>query len=244
MNKVALITGAGTGIGKATAIRLANDGFSVAVCFSRSEQAAQDTVNDIVVNGGVAKAFQVSIESEGSVKRLFNNVLSHFERIDVLINNAGIGHYGKIKDITMDEFDWLFNVNARGTFMMCREAANCIHDGGSIINISTGATTANMSGQSLYTASKLAMEGFTKVLARELGSKQVSVNIVSPGMTDTPLLDGGDREALKAHGARAAAMQRCGQPDDIAAAIAGFVSLDCAWVTGQNLRVDGGSVII
>lgn len=244
MNKVALISGAGTGIGKATAIRLAEDGYSVAVCYSSSEQGGQQTVNTIESQGGVAKLYQVSIESESSVRALFKNIIRDFKRIDAVINNAGIGHYGKVKDIIMDDFDRLFNVNTRGTFMMCREAANCIHDGGSIINISTGATTSNMPGQGLYTASKLALEGFSKVLAKELGGRQVSVNIVSPGMTDTPLLDGGDREALKVYGARSAAMKRCGEPEDIASAIASIVSSDCAWITGQNLRVDGGSVII
>ena len=127
---------------------------------------------------------------------------------------------------------------------MCREAANCIQHEGCIINISTGATTSNTPGQCLYTASKLAMEGFTKVLAKELGAKKVSVNIVSPGMTDTALLKGGDAEALKKYGAQTAAMKRCGQPEDIASAIAAFVSSDCGWITGQNLRVDGGSVIV
>ena len=244
MNKVALVTGAGTGIGKATAIRLAKDGYDIAVCYSRSKEGADATVKEISKFGNKVNIYQVSIENEDSVKALFENVITDFSRIDVVINNAGIGHYGKVKNITMEEYDFVFNVNTRGTFMMCREAANIIQNSGSIINISTGATTSNMEGQCLYTASKLAMEGFTKVLAKELGKKQVSVNIVSPGMTDTPLLEGGDAETLKKYGAQAAAMKRCGEPDDIASAISSFVSSNCAWITGQNLHVDGGSVII
>jgi 3-oxoacyl-[acyl-carrier protein] reductase len=245
MNKVAIVTGAGTGIGKATALRLAKDGYKVAVCFSKSKDGAEKTVTEILKNNGTAKPYQVNIESEESVKDLYSSVLNEFSRIDIVINNAGIGHYGKIHNIAMGEYDHIFNINARGTFLMCREAAKNIHDNGRIINISTGATTSNMEGQSLYTASKLAREGFTKVLAKELGKRRISVNIVSPGMTDTPLLEGGgDAEALKQRGAKIAAMNRCGEPDDIANAIAAFVSSDCSWITGQNLHVDGGSVII
>ncbi|CAA0085331.1 3-oxoacyl-[acyl-carrier-protein] reductase [BD1-7 clade bacterium] len=244
MNKVAAVTGAGTGIGRATALRLAKDGFSVAVCYSKSREGADQTVSMITEIGGSAKAFQVSIENEESVCSLFRSLIENYGRIDVLINNAGIGHFGKLKDVTMEEFDYVFGVNTRGTFMMCREAAKVIETGGSIVNISTGATTSNMPGQCLYTASKLAMEGFTKVLAKELGKQQVKVNIVSPGMTDTPLLEGGDAESLKQYGAQVAALRRCGEPEDIASAISALVSSDCAWITGQNLHVDGGSVIL
>ena len=245
MNKVAIITGAGTGIGQATAIRLAKEGYQVAVGYSSSKTGAEQTLAQISADGGIAKAFAVDISCEDSVQSLFASVLSEFKRVDLLINNAGIGHGGKLKDISMADYDALFAVNSRGTFMMCREAARCIEAGGSIINISTSMTIDCMVGQALYTASKLAMEGYSKVLAKELGKKQISVNIVSPGMTDTPLLEGGgDAEGLKKLGAKSAAMGRCGEPEDIAAAIAAFVSPDCRWITGQNLRVNGGSSII
>lgn len=243
MKKVAVITGAGTGIGKAVAIRLAKDGYKIAICYATSQQGANDVLQEIVSGGGEAELFQVLIQDEQSVKQLFKNIYAAFKRIDVLINNAGVGHYGEIKDVSMEDFDRIFGVNTRGTFMMCREAVPLISDKGKIINISSGITTSNPAGQSLYVASKIAMEGFTKVLAKELGARGINVNTVSPGMTDTPLL-GEYADQLKAYGAKTAALQRCGQPDDLAAFISVLVSEDAAWVTGQTLHVDGGSVII
>lgn len=241
--RVAIITGGGTGIGAATCMRLAQT-HAVVVVYSNSVAGAEEVASRIAAAGGTAVAERADISVEQDVIGLFKRVLDRFGRVDVVINNAGIGHLKPMKDIVMEEYDRLFNINARGTFMMCREAAKCIEDNGRIINISTGATTANSYGQSLYTASKIAVEGFTKVLARELGARGVAVNVVSPGMTDTPMLEGGDAEALRRYGAQAAAMRRCGAAEDIADAIAALVSTDGRWITGQNIGVNGGMTII
>jgi len=147
-------------------------------------------------------------------------------------------------DIPMSHYDYTFNTNARGTFMMCREAARQIEDHGRIVNISTGATVANPRGMALYVGSKMAVEGFTKVLARELAPRGITVNAVSPGMTDTPMLLGGDADALRKYGAASAAMRRLGTPEDIADAVAALVSNDGRWITGQVLHVDGGTIIV
>ncbi len=242
--KVAIVTGGGTGIGSAICKRLAKDGFTVIVAYSRSAAGAEKVVEKITAGGGIAVIAKADITLEGDIIKLYKLALDSFGRVDVVINNAGIGHMKTFSEITMDEYDHLFNTNARGTFMMCREAAKHIEDGGRIINISTGATTSNSEGMVLYVSSKLAIEGYTKILAKELGPRQISVNTVSPGMVDTPMLEGGDAETLRQWGAQAAAMKRCGESEDIADAIGSLVSSDGRWITGQNISVSGGSAII
>lgn len=242
--RVAVVTGGGTGIGRAICLRLARDGLAVAVGFSRSVDGARETVAAVEQEGGVAFHHRVDVTNEDDVVGFFAATKARYGRIDVVVNNAGIGHMKAFADIPMSHYDYTFNTNARGTFMMCREAARCIEDHGRIINLSTGATVANPAGMALYVGSKMAVEGFTKVLARELAPRGITVNAVSPGMTDTPMLLGGDAEALRKYGAAAAAMRRLGQPDDIADAVAALVSADGRWITGQVVHVDGGTIIV
>lgn len=244
IQRVAVVTGGGTGIGKAVCLRLARDGLAIAVGFSRSADGARETVTAIEQAGGVASQHHVDITVEEEVIRFFAAVKARHGRVDVVINNAGIGHMKSFADIPMSHYDYTFNTNARGTFMMCREAARQIEDHGRIVNISTGATAANPLGMALYVGSKMAVEGFTKVLARELAPRGITVNAVSPGMTDTPMLLGGDADALRKYGAAAAAMRRLGTPEDIADAVAALVSNDGRWMTGQVLHVDGGTIIV
>lgn len=242
--KVALVSGAGTGIGRAVALRLARDGFIVVAGYSRSADEAEATVHAIAGTGGKAWARRVDISEETDVEAFFSAARERFGRIDVVINNAGIGHLKPFRDIPMSHYDFTFGVNARGTFMMCREAARTIEDGGRIVNVSTGSTVANTAGMALYVGSKMAVEGFSKVLARELAPRGITVNVVSPGMTDTPMLLGGDAEELRRYGAKLAAMGRLGQPEDIADAVGALVSPDGRWITGQVIHVDGGTIIV
>lgn len=244
--RVAIVSGGGTGIGQAICQRLAQDGLRVVVAYAHSADGARQTLEHILAGGGTACLLQADIREEAQVQALFAAARERYGRIDVVINNAGIGHMQRIEHINMADYDRLFALNARGTFMMCREAAREIADGGRIVNISSGITVANSEGMALYAGSKAALEAFAKVLARELAPRGVTVNIVSPGMTDTPMLEGSPlgADTLRKVGASLAAMQRLGQPADIAAAVAALVSADGRWITGQNIHVDGGTIIV
>ncbi len=242
--RVAIVTGGGTGIGRAVCLRLARDGLRVVVAYARSADGAARTVADIEAAGGTAFSQRADIASEADVQALFAAPRARYGRVDVVINNAGIGHMKPFRDIGMEAYDRIFATNARGTFMMCREAARCIEDGGRIVNISSGITVANSEGMALYAGSKAALEAFAKVLARELAPRGITVNIVSPGMTDTPMLEGGNAEMLRKVGASLAAMKRLGQPEDVADGVAALVSPDGRWITGQNIHVDGGTIIV
>lgn len=242
--RIALVSGGGTGIGRAICQRLARDGLHVVVAYGHSQQAAAETVASITASGGIASSLKADIREEAEVAALFKATLERHGQLDVLINNAGIGHLCAFKDTSMADYDRLFAINARGSFMMCREAARCLRDSGRIINISSGITVANSAGMALYAGSKAALEAFAKVLARELAPRGITVNNVLPGMTDTPMLESGDAPMLRKVGAKLAAMQRLGQPEDIADAVAALVSNDGRWITGQNIHVDGGTNII
>ncbi|MCP5319672.1 MAG: SDR family NAD(P)-dependent oxidoreductase [Pseudomonadales bacterium] len=153
--RVALITGAGTGIGGAVARRLSRDGFIVGVGYSQSSAGAEAAVFTIKESGGEAFAFRIDITHEEEVINFFDYAIKKYGRVDVVINNAGIGHMKPFSEITFDEYKMIFDVNSWGTFVMCREAARKIKDFGRILNISSGATLSNSSGMSLYIGSKL-----------------------------------------------------------------------------------------
>ena len=240
----AIVTGGGTGIGSAVCQRLGADGFAVMAVYSRSVDGAQKTVQAIRSAGGTAEVFKADISRQEEVAALFAACIERFGGLRAVINNAGIGHMAPFAKISAEEYEHIFGINTKGTFFMCREAARRIEDNGRIINISSGITISSMSGTALYTASKLAIEGFTKALAKELGPRGVAVNTLSPGMVDTPMLEGGDADALRQMGAEMSSMNRVGQPEDIADAAAALVSEDCRWISGQNIRVCGASTII
>ncbi|MBV9866221.1 MAG: SDR family oxidoreductase [Abitibacteriaceae bacterium] len=239
-NKVAVVTGASRGIGRAIALRLAEDGAAVVVNYKNSGDAAQAVVQEIESQGGRAVALQADVANLSDVRRLFEEVERTFAHIDILVNNAGWADFKPLENITEEHFDTLFNLNVRGLLFTTQEAVKRMNDQGRVINISSGITRANAAGGSVYSGSKAAVEAFTRCWAAELGPRGITVNTVSPGMTQTDLMT----EVIPAESLDAMIAQtplgRLGQPADIADVVAFLCSDEARWLTAQNLLVNGG----
>ncbi len=240
--KVALITGASRGIGRAIAVRLGRDGAAVVVNYSGSQEAAHETVAAIEQGGGRAIAVQADVGKVADVERLFDETFQQFGRLDILVNNAGIMFNKLLAEVAEEEFDRIFAVNVKGTFFACQQAAKRMADGGRIINFSSSTTAMMLATYGAYVATKGAVEQMSHVLAKELGPRGITVNVVSPGPTDTELFGQDKTEQDKQRFAQMAAMGRLGQPQDIADVVALLVSDEARWITGQNIRANGGTI--
>jgi 3-oxoacyl-[acyl-carrier protein] reductase len=240
--KIAIVTGASKGIGRAIALRLTNDGAVVVVNFAGSTKDAQETVGLIEKAGGKAISVQADVSKVIDVRRLFDACFEKFGRLDILVNNAGVMFTKPVASVTEEEFDRIFAVNVKGAFFCCQEAAKRMGEGGRIINLSSSTTAMMLPGYGAYVATKGAVEQFSHILAKELGPKKITVNVVSPGPTDTELFSQGKSEEQKQRFAQMAALGRLGQPQDIADVVAMLAGDDARWVTGQNLRANGGLI--
>ena len=240
--KVALVTGASRGIGRAIAMRLGQDGAAVVVNYSGNHEAARETVAAVEAASGRAVAVQGDVGKVTDVERLFDAAFEHFGKLDILVNNAGIMFNKPVADVTEEEYDRIFAVNVKGTFFACQQAAKRMADGGRIINFSSSTTAMMLPTYGTYVATKGAVEQLSHILAKELGSRGITVNVVSPGATDTELFGQGKTEQDKQRFAQLAALGRLGQPEDIADVVALLVSDDANWITGQNIRANGGTI--
>lgn len=238
--KVAIVTGASRGIGRGIAERLAKDGANVVVNYTKNADEAKKVVAGIEANGGKAVAVQADVSKVADVRRLFREAEQAFGRLDILINNAGIFWAKPLADVTEEEYDDIFAVNAKGQFFAIQEAAKRIADGGRIVNISTGGTRLAFPGISAYGGTKSALEFFTKVAARELGARNITVNTVSPGYTETDMLSDPNFRTI---GIEASPLKRLGTPKDIADVVAFIVSDEAGWVTGDTIQAGGGVVM-
>lgn len=242
--QVAIVTGAARGIGAAIASRLAKDGHAVVVNYAGSAAEAETVVSAITKVGGRAIAVQADVADPAAVKRLFDETIARFGRVDVLVNNAGIMPPGlpKLADTDDKTFDALFSVNVKGSFNTMREAATRLENGGRIINFSTSVIGLALPGYAVYAATKAAIETMTNILAKELRGRNVTVNAVAPGPTATALFLKGKTPEQIATFSKAAPLERLGQPEDIANTVAMLASGDASWVNGQTLRANGGLV--
>ncbi|MDY6938177.1 MAG: SDR family oxidoreductase [Cyanobacteriota bacterium] len=239
-NKVAIVTGSSRGIGKAIATRLAKNGAAVVINYSHSADKAEATVREIEEQNGKAIAIQADVSQVNQIESLFDRTIDTFGQVDILVNCAGIVVYKPIVEVTEADFDKIFAVNVKGTYFACQQASKRMADGGRIINISSTTTALMLPTYSAYVATKGAVEQVTRVLAKEVGDRGITVNIVSPGPTDTPLFREGKTEEQIEKFASMAALGRIGEVEDIADVVAFLSSDDSRWITGQNIRVNGG----
>ena len=234
--KNALVTGGSRGIGRAIAERLAAEGVAVAINYTRNEQLAHEVVNGIASKGGKAVAFRADVSKPAEVRRLFSEAESALGGLDVIVANAGVHIEKPLIESTEADYDYIFDINTRGVFFTLQEAARRVRDGGRIVVVSTGGTRMHFAGMSLYLGSKGAIEQFARSLSIELGPRNVTVNVLSPGFTDTDMLP----EQYREYGASLSPFKRVGAVEDVAD-VALFLASDGArWVTGQNLQAGGG----
>jgi 3-oxoacyl-[acyl-carrier protein] reductase len=238
----AIVTGGSRGIGAAIVTRLAADGFAVAVNFAGSAAEAAKLVEQIRTNGGKAIAIQADVSSGDAMRRLFDETEAAFGGVDVLVNNAGIMQLSKLADTDDALFDRQIAVNLKGVFNGMREAAKRLRPGGRIISFSSSVVGLYQPTYGVYAATKAAVEAMTHVLANEMRGRNITVNAVAPGPTATDLFLNGKPHELVDRISKAAPLERLGQPDDIAAAVAFLAGPDGAWINGQVLRANGGVI--
>jgi 3-oxoacyl-[acyl-carrier protein] reductase len=217
-------------------------GASVAVNYLKDEAAAASTVSQIESSGGQAVAVQADVRQVNAIRTLFDRTVAEFGGLDILVNNAGIRLFKPIAEVTEAEFDDIFAANVKSVFFACQLAAERMADGGRIINISSSVTRVLMANYGPYSATKGAVDQITRVLAKELGPRGISVNAISPGPTDTELFRKGKTKEQIDGFAQATALGRIGRPEDIAAAVALLVAEEAGWISGQNICANGGFV--
>jgi 3-oxoacyl-[acyl-carrier protein] reductase len=242
--KTAIVTGASRGIGRAVALRLAQDGCAVALNYASRAADAQAVVQQIEAAGGRAIALQGDVAQAADCARLFEASEHAFGGVDIVINNAGVIQPGTTMLADTDDalYERIFSINTRGTFNMLRLAATRMRQGGRIVNFSTSVIGMALPGYAIYAGSKAAVETFTNIFAKELRGKGITVNAVAPGPTATELFLDGKPAELVERLAKAAPLERLGTPEDIAQTVAFLVGPQGEWVNGQTLRANGGIV--
>jgi 3-oxoacyl-[acyl-carrier protein] reductase len=247
--RTALVTGAGRGIGRSIALRLARDGALVAVHYGANREAATEVVDTIEQAGGQAFAVQADVRSVDAIAAMFTILDDEFRArtgsngIDILVNNAGVGTGMKtLEQTTEEDFDLLFDTNFKALFFVTQHAVRRLRDGGKVVNVSSLSTRGAMAALPAYAASKTPVNSFTLSLAQQLGVRGISVNAVLPGMVATDLTTELQRNPAAMEAViKACVFGRPGQPDDIAGAVAALISNDSGWITGQLVEVTGGA---
>jgi 3-oxoacyl-[acyl-carrier protein] reductase len=240
---VAIVTGASKGIGASIAKHLADEGAAVVVNYASSKEGAERVVAEITSNGGKAIAVQANVAKQAEIDRLFSETRKAFGRLDILVNNAGIYEFSPLEGITEEHFHKQFDLNVLGLILASKEAVRHFDSaGGSIINISSGASTLTPPNTSVYSATKAAVDAVTRSLAKELGPRNIRVNSINPGMVETEgvhaagFAESDFRKQLEAQ----TPLGRIGQTQDIAPAAVFLASRDAAWITGETLLIAGG----
>jgi len=240
---VAIVTGASKGIAAAIATQLAAERTAVVVNYASSKAAADRVVGHIASKGGRAIAVEADVSRPAEIRRLFAETKKAFGRLDILVNNAGIYEFAPLEDVTEEHFHKQFNLNVLGLLLASKEAVRYFDaSGGSIINISSVASTATPPNTSVYSATKAAVDAVTRSLAKELGPRNIRVNAINPGVVETEGLHaaGLAESDFRKQAEALTPLGRIGQPQDIAPAVAFVASREAAWITGETLLIAGG----
>ena len=240
--KVILVTGASRGIGRAIAIELASKGAAIAINYSKDDEGAKATLENVIKNGGYGKLFKKDISNYNNCRELIDEVIGTFGKLDVLVNNAGISKFGLLMDMSLEEINDLVNTNLMGAIYLSKLAINnMMRNGGNIINISAVWGEVGASCEVIYSATKGGLNLFTKALAKEVASFNIRVNSVAPGVINTEMnnvLDSEDKEVLK----NEIPMMRFGEAHEVARVVSFLCEDKCKYLTGQIIRIDGGFI--
>ena len=241
--KVAVVTGASKGIGAGIAKHLAAEGAAVVVNYSSSKEGADKVVDEITKRGGKAIAVQADVAKKKDIERLFAEAKKAFGQLDILVNNAGVYEFSPLENVTEEHFHKHFDVNVLGLLLTSQAALKYFSpEGGSIINISSGASTLTPPNTSVYSATKAAVDAITRTLANELGPRKIRVNAINPGlvMTEGVVAGGFDKSDFWTQLESRTPLGRIGATKDIAPAAVFLASEDSAWITGETLMIAGG----
>jgi 3-oxoacyl-[acyl-carrier protein] reductase len=238
----AIVTGGSRGIGAAVCRRLARDGFGVVVNYAGSKDDAEAVVAEITAAGGRARAVQGDVSDPAAVGALFDAAETAFGGAGVLVNNAGVMRLGPLAEVDDATFDRHVAINLKGVFNGLREGARRIADRGRIVSMSTSVVGTSLPTYGVYAATKAAVEAMSRILAKELGPRGITVNVVAPGPIATDLFLEGKDQAVIARITSTIPLGRLGRPDDIAGTVSFLVGPDGGWVNGQVVRANGGMV--
>ena len=239
--KVAVVTGASRGIGRAVAVKLASEGAAVVINYNGSKDRAEEVKKEIEEAGGKAEIRQCNVSDYAACEEMFKEIIAEFGSVDILVNNAGITRDGLLMKMSEEDYDAVLGTNLKGTFNCIRFVARQMikQRSGRIINMASVSGVLGNAGQANYSASKAGVIGLTKSAARELASRGITVNAVAPGFVETDMTREMNQSALEA-AMNAVPLKRMGKPEEIAAAAAFLASDDAAYITGAVLSIDGG----
>ncbi|OJW81110.1 MAG: short-chain dehydrogenase [Bacteroidetes bacterium 46-16] len=250
-NKIALVTGGSRGIGRNAAIAIAQKGIDVVLTYNTNKEAADEVVAQIEAIGQKAWAFQLDTSNVALFDDFIKELTGQLEErtgspnFDFLVNNAGTALYVPFMEVTEAQMDAIYNIHYKGVFFLTQKAVPFMHDGGAVINISSGLTRITMPGSSVYGSFKTAVESLTRYMAKELGARKIRVNVVAPGAIETDFGGGRtrDNKEINAHIAGLTSLGRVGLPDDIGGVVAFLCTQDAYWINGQRIEVSGGQAL-
>lgn len=249
-SKTAIITGGSRGLGRDMALNLAKKGVNIIFSYKSNENAANKVIQEIESLGATAKAFPFDADNHQSAAAFVQNFASYLQRVngnpnfDFLINNAGAGTFNLISNTSTEQFDSMMNIHIKSVYFLTQSAIPYLNDGGRIINISSGLTRFSFPGMSAYAMMKGAIEVFTRYLAKELGNRKITANVIAPGAIATDFAGGANKDVEKsAIISSITALGRVGEAEDIGGVISFLCSEKAGWINGQRLEISGGMLV-